>query len=264
MPNTFDRPKACVEADNIAGYVAIPIVAAAGAALLGLGRWVTRRSGAQLGRNPAVAHHLVYQPLSVGIAFATIIAVRILVPGSSSYFQAGDLLTPVAGLTWMGVPQGDTWFSLGLSLGIVVTAITMAVVWLQAAKAGSVDARRLPSAILFALPFALVNSAVEEVIFRLALCNALGTVAPMMTVALLSGVLFGIPHYFGNPGKVPGVLLAGFLGWLMCLSVLQTGGMGWAWAIHFVQDVVIFALLFAVAATGVARQASGESVNDAA
>lgn len=70
----------------------------------------------------------------------------------------------------------------------------------------------------------------------------------MMTVALISGLLFGIPHYFGHPGKLAGVVLAGFLGWLMSLSVLQTGGIAWAWTVHFVQDVVIFTMLFAVAA----------------
>lgn len=74
------------------------------------------------------------------------------------------------------------------------------------------------------MPFAVVNAAVEEAIFRLALCNALGATLPMMTVALISGLLFGIPHYFGHPGKLAGVVLAGFLGWLMSLSVLQTGG----------------------------------------
>ena len=99
--------------------------------------------------------------------------------------------------------------------------------------------------------------AVEEAIFRLALCNALGAALPMMTVALISGILFGLPHYFGHPGKLPGVVLAGFLGWLMCLSVLQTGGMAWAWAIHVVQDVVIFTLLFTVAATRLDQETAG-------
>ncbi|TLU55755.1 MAG: CPBP family intramembrane metalloprotease [Chlorobium sp.] len=64
---------------------------------------------------------------------------------------------------------------------------------------------------------------------------------------LFSALLFGIPHYFGYPGKIPGVVLSGFLGWLLSLSVLQTGGIAWALALHFVQDLVIFTLLFAVA-----------------
>lgn len=231
---------------------------------MGLGRWVAGRGGAHLVRNSAVDRHLIYQPLSAGVAILTVVVVRLLVPESTSYLRMGDLQTHVAGLSWMGVGPGDTWLSLGLSLGLIVTAVTAVVVWLQAAKAGSIDARRLPLAILIALPFAVVNSAVEEAIFRLTLCNALGSVARMMTVAVLSGVLFGIPHYFGNPGKVPGMLLAGFLGWLMCLSVVQTAGIAWAWAIHFVQDVVILAVLFAVAATSVARETGRVSTGDGA
>ena len=53
-------------------------------------------------------------------------------------------------------------------------------------------------------------------------------------------MLFGGGHYFGTPGGVTGVLLAGFLGWLLSKSIAETHGFGWAWLIHFVQDVVIF------------------------
>jgi uncharacterized protein len=36
-----------------------------------------------------------------------------------------------------------------------------------------------------------------------------------------------------------GMLLAGFLGWLLAKSVFETQGLFWAWGIHFLQDVVI-------------------------
>ena len=69
--------------------------------------------------------------------------------------------------------------------------------------------------------------------------------ASATTVALVAAVVFGIPHWFGTPGQIPGLLLAGFMGWFLTLSVLQTGGLGWAWTIHLVQDVVIITLLMA-------------------
>ena len=62
-------------------------------------------------------------------------------------------------------------------------------------------------------------------------------------LAILCGVAFGIPHYFGNPGRIPGVLMAGFLGWIAGLSILETGGIAWAWGIHFAQDVPIILML---------------------
>jgi hypothetical protein len=34
--------------------------------------------------------------------------------------------------------------------------------------------------------------------------------------------------------------MAGFLGWLLARSVVDTQGMFWAWFLHFLQDVVIF------------------------
>jgi uncharacterized protein len=228
------------------GYIAIPLVAIAGAGLLLLGGWASRKSASHQTGNPAIRHHLLYQPLSAIIAIVTVLAVRLLVPRGTSFLRAGDLQAPVTGIQWMGITPSDTWMTIGLTTGAAITLVTAVVVWLQSGKPAGVGFKELPLAALIALPFAIVNSAVEEAIFRLAICNAMSTIAPMMTVAIISGVLFGVPHYFGNPGKVPGVLLAGFLGWLMCLSMLQTQGIAWAWGIHFVQDVVIIAILFAV------------------
>jgi len=40
-----------------------------------------------------------------------------------------------------------------------------------------------------------------------------------------------------------GVILAAFLGWILGKSMLETRGLFWAWFIHFLQDVLIFAFL---------------------
>jgi hypothetical protein len=37
--------------------------------------------------------------------------------------------------------------------------------------------------------------------------------------------------------------MAGFLGWIAGLSILETGGIAWAWGIHFAQDVPIILML---------------------
>jgi hypothetical protein len=37
--------------------------------------------------------------------------------------------------------------------------------------------------------------------------------------------------------------MAGFLGWFLGKSMLETRGLFWAWFIHFWQDVLIFAFL---------------------
>jgi len=59
----------------------------------------------------------------------------------------------------------------------------------------------------------------------------------------LMAAYFGIGHFYGIPYGVIGVLMAGFLGWLLGKSMLETRGLWWAWLIHFLQDVMIFAFL---------------------
>lgn len=63
-------------------------------------------------------------------------------------------------------------------------------------------------------------------------------------IALASGLLFGAVHYFGTPGSIAGVLVAGFSGWVLAKSVLETKGIFWAWLTHCLQDVVVFSALF--------------------
>lgn len=41
---------------------------------------------------------------------------------------------------------------------------------------------------------------------------------------------------------------SGLFCWLIAKSVLETQGTFWAWSIHFIRDVVIFAGMFAVSA----------------
>jgi len=59
------------------------------------------------------------------------------------------------------------------------------------------------------------------------------------TIPFVSAILFGSVHYWGSPGGILGVLVAGFLGWFLTKSILETKGIFWAWWIHFLQDVII-------------------------
>ena len=229
-------------------YIVVPIVLLAGLALLWLGGWSTRRGGAGLVRNAEVDLRLLYQPLAAGVAVLTVLAAALLSDDPWAYLHPGNLDAPVTDLGWLGVSSSDTWLTIGLTMGAIITAVTAVVVVLQARSSGKLRWRLMPAAFALSLPFSVVNAATEEAIFRLAPVTALSGVASMTTIALLSAVLFGLPHYFGHPGKVAGVILAGFLGWIACLSLFQTEGWLWALAVHFVQDVVFLTVLFAIAA----------------
>ena len=43
-----------------------------------------------------------------------------------------------------------------------------------------------------------------------------------------------------TPGGPFGVVLAGFLGWLLAKSMIETRGFVWAFLIHFIGDILIF------------------------
>ena len=90
------------------------------------------------------------------------------------------------------------------------------------------------------LLFAAINAWSEEMFTRFAIVAGLGDKLQPLTICWISALIFGVPHYFGTPSGVFGVIAAGFLGWLMAKSVIETRSMGWAWFIHFLQDVVIF------------------------
>jgi membrane protease YdiL (CAAX protease family) len=218
------------------------LVLAASGGLLRLG---ARARGATRGER---AMHARYQPRSLLVALGALGAVwgaramagRPVEP--LRWLRLGALDAPAIGLGPFADP-GDDWRAVGLRFALVATSATAIVVWLQTKP------RPAPRALLPVLPAAVVvslsNAAVEEALFRLAVLHGLHDALPPTTVALVSGVLFGLPHWFGSPGRWPGVLMAGFLGWLLCHATLQTGGVAWAWAMHALQDVVILSLRFA-------------------
>ncbi|MDZ7899137.1 MAG: CPBP family intramembrane glutamic endopeptidase [Arcicella sp.] len=62
-------------------------------------------------------------------------------------------------------------------------------------------------------------------------------------VLLISAILFGLPHYQGYPNGAAGVIMAGVMGYVLSKATYETSGIGIAWAIHFVTDLIIFTAL---------------------
>lgn len=97
------------------------------------------------------------------------------------------------------------------------------------------------------LPWALATSAVnaanEEFQYRSVLLARLQGLVSPREAACLTAVVFGLDHYFGQPSGWGGVLMAAIAGWIWAKSMLETRGFTCAFAIHFVQDLVIFGFL---------------------
>jgi membrane protease YdiL (CAAX protease family) len=104
-------------------------------------------------------------------------------------------------------------------------------------------AHRLLLVLPWAVATAALNAANEEFQFRSVLLARLGSIVPPKEALLLTAVLFGVGHYFGQPAGWGGVLMAGIAGWIWAKSMVETRGFSCAFAIHFVQDIVIFAFL---------------------
>jgi membrane protease YdiL (CAAX protease family) len=154
------------------------------------------------------------------------------------YFRVGDLAAPAGPVRVLGIRAGDTWRQIGARFMVIIATVTAAVILLPAV-AGDGFSLGLPYVAL-ALCLAASNAFVEEYLTRFQIVASLrGTMSPGR-IAIVSGALFGSAHYLGTPGGPVGVVLAGFLGWLLAKSVLETRGIGWAWFIHFVLDVIIF------------------------
>lgn len=147
---------------------------------------------------------------------------------------------------WIGVKpkETETWKNLGVNFAVVITLVTAVVIYFQVVHGKSMSLELFPRVILIVV-FALMNAFTEEIIFRFSFVAVVSKYGFSPYAAQgLAAATFGVVHYFGNPGGVPGVLMAAFIGWFLAKSMLETKGFFWALLIHFLQDVVIFSALF--------------------
>ena len=91
--------------------------------------------------------------------------------------------------------------------------------------------------------FAVVNAMQEEVRFR---AVPLALAAPVVggeRAIWMTATAFGLGHWYGHPSGPSGVALTLLAGLILAKAMVDTHGLAWPWAIHAVQDVVIFAFL---------------------
>jgi len=136
--------------------------------------------------------------------------------------------------------------SLWISLGTLAFLLIAAFPSLSAQfKNGKLDGLLSQMAVLipFVLLMAAMNAFSEELTYKASFLSVLENPVGKRQALLLMAAFFGIGHYYGVPYGVIGVLMAGFLGWLLGKSMLETRGFAWAWFIHFLQDVLIFTFM---------------------
>lgn len=162
------------------------------------------------------------------------------------FLQRGNWRMPVQMLH--PIFRQITWRGLALTLGPLFSLV-VAIYLLATMPANFARVSTLPLLLLSCVPIALLNAANEEFQFRSVLLARLTKMVSPNEAAILCGVVFGIGHFFGHPGGWGGALLTSFGGWVCARSMLETRGFTWAWIMHVVEDLLIFAFI-ALSATG--------------
>ncbi len=186
-----------------------------------------------------------YQVITLGFTFILLALLFLLFKKKfRSFVHMGDMKVHPEPVKFLGIKSSDTWLGLGINFAVVVSLATGAFLFFG--NLGGDITRLNFSFIGIAMLFALSNSFIEEAITRFGVIVTLKDVLPDRKIALLSGLIFGIPHYFGTPGGPIGAIMATFLGWLLAKSMLETKGIFWAWFIHFLQDVLIYTVIISL------------------
>ena len=189
----------------------------------------------------------VYQATTLALSLVVVLITALLTKFKSiKLLSIKNIDGKVIPEPWIGITKNnkDSWKKGGLNFTIIISIVTAVAIYFQVYRNGVIQTLTLTSFLLIVL-FALVNSFVEEVTFRHTFTSIIEyhKLSPFISKTL-SLITFGSVHYFGTPGKIPGVILAGFLSWFLSKSIHETKGFFWAWLIHFVQDVIIMTALF--------------------
>jgi uncharacterized protein len=155
-----------------------------------------------------------------------------------------------------------TWLRVGRpTLPMWIAAATVAVgsavsllLWLNLARpdvksqAGLIPAWSSGRLVLLGVGFALFNAAVEEMIWRGVVFDALErTGLPTVPVVLIQAVSFGVVHLHGFPSGSVGILLASAYGAILGFLRSQTRGLLVPFVAHAATDFSIFEILVYIA-----------------
>lgn len=194
-----------------------------------------------ISNNTYLNNHSKYQAALLLLSFIVLLLAYLQAPQNFKLlFSVGNISAPVKPVEWFGIGENKTWIFTGLYLSLIITLGTSSFVYFKFRKL-KLHLKEIFPYIFWILIFSLTNSFSEEIIFRLGVISPLYEVIGTNELTLLSAIIFGLVHFGGMPHGLIGMFMAGFLGWFLAKSVVETEGIFWAWTIHFIQDVVIYA-----------------------
>lgn len=154
----------------------------------------------------------------------------------------GNIAAPAQPIPFLGLRKSIPWTVFGPAL-LVVFGVALPLFLYFTIHPDFTAGGRILRFLPWILLVAALNAANEEFQFRNVLLAHLRNVVSPAESVLLTAVLFGLGHYYGQPSGPIGVVMAGFAGWIWARSMIETRGFAWAFFIHMVQDIVIFSFL---------------------
>lgn len=186
---------------------------------------------------------LADQSLRLLVTLGIITVLFVMKKSRDAFFLVkGDMSAPVEPVKVLGIKPTERWRTLGRNFALIISLGTLTFLVLAGRPPLDLALRALPflPAVLLA---AALNAFNEEMTYKASFLSVLEGPLGRNQALWLMAAYFGIGHFYGVPYGVIGVLMAGFLGWFLGKSMLETRGLAWAWIIHFFQDVLIFAFL---------------------
>ncbi len=186
-----------------------------------------------------VFHYQLFALLVAGMAVSLTLKSS---PESKRLFKFGNWHVIANKEKWLGINGKSSWKKNALQLCFFISLATASFMFMglyYSDKPGHFQLNYVPLILLVSLS----NSFSEEMIYRFAVNGNLSSGASKAMVLMSSAVLFGLPHYFGFPSGIIGVIMSATLGYILSKATYETEGLGIAWGIHFIQDIIIFTAL---------------------
>jgi membrane protease YdiL (CAAX protease family) len=150
----------------------------------------------------------------------------------------GNLAAPAQPIPFLGLRKSIPWTAFGPAV-LVVFGVALPLFLYFTVHPDFTTSGRILRFLPWILLLAALNAANEEFQFRNILLAHLRNVVAPAEAVLLTAILFGLGHYYGQPSGPIGVVMAGFAGWVWARSMIETRGFAWAFFIHMAQDIVI-------------------------
>jgi len=158
------------------------------------------------------------------------------------FFTKGKLDAPADGVRWLGLKPGTPWTKIAPLFTLIVFLVLLVFLVFTTKVPLHLAATSLLWLPMFVF-IAGINSFGEELGIRAPMLATIHPVIGKNQAMLLTAAYFGLLHLDSWPAGAIWALETGFLAWILAKSMLETRGSLWAWLIHLILDIPVYAFM---------------------